>query len=152
MIDLTVGFTLVREFPATPAEMWRYWTDPAEATHWMHPRGVTTPQETIRFDVRPGGRYEYVMVNAETGERYPTGGVFREVVPHERMVFTWGKPDDDPDDCPLVTVTFQPTAAGTQMTFDLRGVPAKPSDDIYEGWEEALDRLGEHVSSGKDHR
>lgn len=38
------------------------------------------------------------------------------------------------------------------MTFDLRGVPAKPSDDIYEGWEEALDRLGEHVSSGKDHR
>ena len=76
MIDLTVGFTLVREFPATPAEMWRYWTDPAEATHWMHPRGVTTPQETIRFDVRPGGRYEYVMVNAETGSG-TRQGVFR---------------------------------------------------------------------------
>src|SRR5690606_19045112 len=131
---------------------WRYWTDPAEATHWMHPRGVTTPQETIRFDVRPGGRYEYVMVNAETGERYPTGGVFREVGPYERMVFTCGKADDDPDRCTLGTVAFQPTWTRRQMTFHLRGVPAKPADDIYEWCEDAFDRLGEPVSARKDHR
>ena len=80
MIDLTAGFTLVREFPATPEELWRFWTDPAEATHWMHPRGVSTPQESIRFDVRPGGRYEYVMVDdrnraaVSDGRCVPGGG------------------------------------------------------------------------------
>lgn len=152
MIDTTLGFTLVREFSATPAEMWRYWTEPAAATRWMHPRGVSTPLETIRFDVRPGGTYQYMMVNDETGERYPTGGVFREVIPNKRIVFTWGKPDDDPEDCPLITVTLEPTATGTRMTFDLRGVPAKPSDDIYVGWEEALDCLGEQVAERKEHR
>lgn len=145
MIDTTVGFTLVREFDATPEELWRCWTDPAEATHWFHPRGISTPEETIGFDVRAGGRYEYVMVDDATGERYPTAGEYREVVPYERMAFTWGDPKDDPNECPLITLTFEPTRAGTRMTFDLRGVPAGPGDNIYEGWVEALDCLAEHT-------
>ena len=44
-------------------------------------------------------------------------------------------------------MTFEPTETGTRMVFELRGVPAKPSDDIYDGWVEALDCLGEHVAS-----
>ena len=36
-------------------------------------------------------------------------------------------------------MTFEPTETGTRMVFELRGVPAKPSDDIYDGWVEALD-------------
>lgn len=58
------------------------------------PTGLpSTPLETISFDVREGGRYRYTMVNIETGEEFPTGGVFLEVVPFERLVFTWGYPD-----------------------------------------------------------
>lgn len=150
MIDTTVGFTLVREFEATPEELWRYWTVPSEATHWFHPRGVHTPEETIRFDVREGGGYEYVMVNDATGERYPTAGEYREVVVNERLVFTWGSPEDDPDDCPVITLTFEPTGTGTRMTFDLRGVPAGPGDDVYEGWIEAIDCLTEHATDERD--
>lgn len=146
MIDTTVGFTLIKEFDATPEELWRYWTDPVEAATWLHPRGVSTPRETVRIDARVGGSYEYVMVNDDTGEHYPTAGEYREVVPHERMVFTWGRPEDDPDDCPIITVTFEPVDGGTRMTFDLRGFPGSPGDDVYDGWTEALDIMGERIA------
>lgn len=145
MIDTTAGFTLVRDFDASPEELWRCWTHPAEATHWLHPRGVHTPQESIRIDAREGGTYEYVMVSDSTGDRFPTAGVFREVEPHRRLSFTWGDPGDDPDDCPLITVTFEPVGSRTRMTFDLRGVPAGPGDDIHDGWEEAIDLLVGHL-------
>ncbi|WP_396954279.1 SRPBCC domain-containing protein [Neobacillus niacini] len=48
----------------------------------------STPLETISFDVRKGGLYRYTMVNIETGEEFLTGGVFLDVVPFERLVFT----------------------------------------------------------------
>ena len=54
-------------------------------------------------------------------------------------MFTWGQPDDDPHDAPVVTVTLEPVGEGTRMTFDLRGVEGKPGDwFFYDGWDEAL--------------
>lgn len=145
MIDTSKGFTLVRFFDATPAEIWSAWTDPDEAAQWWHPHGLTTPRETVHIDARVGGRYAYTMVTAE-GEKFPTGGEYREVVPFERLVFTWGNPEDDPDDSPVVTVTLEPSGDQTRMTFDLRGVDGAPGDDsFYNGWEEALDELAEHL-------
>lgn len=149
MIDMAKGFTLVRDFDATPQDLWRAWTDPDEAAAWWHPSGVHTPRETVAIDARVGGRYAYTMVNDETGEQYPTGGVYREVVEPERLVFTWGYPDADPDDAPLITVTLAPTDAGTRMTFDLRGYDAERGDgNVYDGWDSALDELDTHVTAG----
>lgn len=153
MIDASVGFTIVRHFDSTPEELWRYWTDPAEAATWWHPRGVSTPPETVEIDPRVGGRYGYVMVNDATGERYPTVGEFREMVPYEKMVLTWGKPDDDPEECPLITVTFEPLEGGTRMTFNLRGFSGEPGDgSLYDGWAGALDILGEKLAASKERR
>ncbi|WP_066586154.1 SRPBCC family protein [Cellulomonas timonensis] len=148
MIDMAKGFTLVRDFDATPQDLWRAWTDPDEAAVWWHPSGVHTPRETVAIDARVGGRYAYTMVNDATGEQYPTGGVYREVVEPERLVFTWGLPDGDPDDAPLITVTLEPTDAGTRMTFDLRGFDAARGDgNVYDGWDSALDELDAHVTA-----
>ena len=57
-------FTITRVLDAPRAHVWRAWTDPDEAPHWFHPRGLTTPREPVDFDVRPGGRYRYTMVTA----------------------------------------------------------------------------------------
>lgn len=149
MIEQTVGFTMIRELDASAEELWSYWTDPAEASTWWHPKGVSTLEETVKIDPRVGGRYEYVMVDDQTGERYPTGGVFLEVVPHERLAFTWGRPDDPPEDSPVITVTFEPLGGRrTRMTFDLRGIPGSPGDSVHDGWAEALDNLVEHSQRG----
>jgi uncharacterized protein YndB with AHSA1/START domain len=147
MIDTSKGFTLVREFDATPAEIWHAWTHPDEAAQWLHPRGVSTPRDTVRIDARVGGRYAYTMVNDATGEKYPTGGVYREMVPFEKLVFTWGDPDDRPENCPLITVTIEPLGELTRMTLDLRGYDGARGDgNVFDGWESALDVLAEHLA------
>lgn len=147
MIDSTLGFTLVRDFDATPQELWRAWTDPDEAAIWWHPAGVHTPRETVTIDARVGGAYTYTMVNDETGEEYPTGGVYRELVENERLVFTWGDPGGDPDEAPIITVRLESLGDVTRMTFELRGAGGVPGDaSFYDGWASALDQLAAHVA------
>lgn len=146
MIDTTRGFTLVRQYDATPEELWRAWTDPDEVAAWWHPAGLHTPRETVTIDARVGGSYAYTMVNDASGEEYPTGGVYREVVENEKLVFTWGNPDDDPDDTPVVTVTIESLGELTRLTFDLRGVDGMRGDaNVYDGWDSALDELANHL-------
>nr|WP_315266603.1 SRPBCC domain-containing protein [Microbacterium lemovicicum] len=146
MVDTTKGFTIVRNLDAAPEAIWTAWTDPDEAAQWWHPRDATTPRETVEIDPRVGGRYAYTMVNTLTQEKYPTGGVYRVVEPHARLSFTWGDPGDDPDDDPVVTVAIEPLGDLTCLTFDLRGVDGEPGDEsFYDGWDEALDALVEHL-------
>jgi len=146
MIDKNLGFTLVRNFDATPAEIWRAWTDPDEAAMWWHPRGVTTPRDSVVIDARVGGRYAYTMINDANGDEYPTLGVYLEVIENERLVFTWGNPGEVDDDALLITVTIEDLGELTRMTFDLRGIEGVSGDDnIYDGWEQALDILAEHL-------
>jgi uncharacterized protein YndB with AHSA1/START domain len=142
-------FTITRVLDAPRAQVWRVWTDPEEAPHWLHPRSLTTPRDSVEFDVRPGGAYRYTMV-APDGTEYPSGGTYREVVPPERLVFTWGGPDDPDATMPVVTVQLDEQGASgeqTLMTFRLVGVEGQPGDNnFYDGWAEALDLLVERVA------
>lgn len=146
MTDSTRGFSLVREFDATPAELFRAWTDPDEAAAWWHPVGLTTPRDTVDIDLRVGGRYRYTMIVDATGDRFPTGGTYLEIVPDQKLVFTWGHPDDDPATAPVITVTFEPRGEATRMVFELRGLHGVAGDDsFYDGWVSALDEFARHV-------
>lgn len=148
MIDSTKGFTIVRTLQANPEEVWQAWTEPDQAAQWWHPGGTTTPRDSVGMDVQLGGSYTYAMVNDETGERVVTGGVYREVAPFERLAFTWGEPDGDPDETPLVTVSLEPVDEGTRMTFELRGVDGSKGDGFfYDGWDEVLTSLGDHMGT-----
>lgn len=146
MTDTTTGFTLVRTLPATPEQIWSAWTNPDEAAQWFHPEGLSTPRDSVSMDVRVGGRYTYTMVNEADGAEYVTGGVYREVAPFERLVFTWGDPEGDPKDAPVITLTLTPVRDGTQLTLDLRGAPGAKGDHYnYDGWDSALDVLEGHL-------
>ena len=60
------------------------------------------------------------LLENETGEKYPTGGVFLDVVPFERLVFTWGYPDDPIENSPVVTLTLTAHGDRTEIIFHLR--------------------------------
>ncbi|CAM06465.1 uncharacterized protein YndB with AHSA1/START domain [Saccharopolyspora erythraea NRRL 2338] len=140
-------FTITREFDAPREAVWRAWTDPAEMTHWYHPRGFATPPESISVDLREGGTYRYTMVDEKTGEQYPTGGTYLEIAEPERLVFTWGDLDESAESAPVVTVTLQERGERTAMTFHLRGIAGHPGDGyVHDGWAEALDLLIEHLT------
>lgn len=138
-------FSITRILNAPRELVWRAWTEEAELAQWLRPFGVST--DGVAFDVRVGGKYRYTMTSLETGEKYPTGGVYLEVDPIERLVFTWGEPEASVDTAPVVTLTFAALSPErTEMVFHLRGFAGRPGDGfVYDGWDEALINLERHA-------
>ena len=69
----TLEVRITREFDAPIQEVFRAWTVPAELAQWYGPAQFDTPEDTIRIDLRVGGRYELTMVRRDTGEEMPAG-------------------------------------------------------------------------------
>ena len=72
-----------RYIAASPETVWKVWTE--RLTEWWCPKPWTT--EVIEHDMRPGGRAAMIM-RGPNGEEHPQEGVFLEVVPKERVIFT----------------------------------------------------------------
>lgn len=148
MIDTSKGFAIHRTFAASPDEIWSAWTDADAVAQWWHPPGASTPRESVEIDAKVGGHYIYTMVNDASGDSVVTGGIYQEVVPSERLAFTWGYPDGDPADTPIVSITLEEVDGSTSMTFDLRGVDGTKGDGYYyDGWEGVLVSLEGYLDS-----
>ena len=135
----TTGPELVirRVFDAPRALVWRAWSEREYATKWG-PKGFTTPEREM--DLRPGGAWHARMISPE-GKEYRQHGIVLEVVPEERLAFTfiW---DETPDVEMTVTVTFADRGNQTEMTFVQTGFDSIGSRDSHEGgWNEAFDEL-----------
>jgi uncharacterized protein YndB with AHSA1/START domain len=62
-----------------------------------------------------GGRYRFVM-HGRNGETHRVGGVYREIVPNRKLVYTWAW-ESTPDRESLVTVEFLPAGRGTELVL-----------------------------------
>ncbi|MEX2521088.1 MAG: SRPBCC family protein [Paracoccaceae bacterium] len=137
---------LKRVLAAPRAAIWRCWTEPDLLVRWFTP----TPWRTIRaeLDVRPGGTMHVVMQGPD-GPEVPTSGVYLEVVPESRLVWTdaysraW-IPAEEPFFTAAVTLAdvsggteYRATAA--HWTEDAR----KRHEDMgfHEGWGMAASQL-----------
>jgi len=76
---------LKRRLNATPEGVYAAWTDPQKIVRWFGPG--PGPVALAETDVRPGGRYAVTFI--EDGEEHHVSGVYCEVVPNEKLVFTW---------------------------------------------------------------
>lgn len=85
------SFTLTRILDAPPAHVFRAWTDPARLGWFADPR-QPMPDDPIEVDLKVGGTWRQRMV-APDATVYTTGGIYREIVPDERLVFAWGAVD-----------------------------------------------------------
>ena len=91
MTDATAApgeLTITRIFGARPEVVFECMTTPTHLTHFWGPAGCSTPLGGITVEPRPGGRFETLMVNDETGEEYPMRGVFVEFDPPRALSFT----------------------------------------------------------------
>ena len=69
-----------------PAKVFAAWTDPEKVKRWMGPGEVKVM--STEGDPRTGGRYRWLM-QAPDGTEHDVSGVYREVIPNEKLVFTW---------------------------------------------------------------
>ena len=82
------SLTLTRRFRARPEKVWAAWTDPERLIAWFGTAKAKPGSLCADLDVRIGGRYR-ISFDDTSGEHYEVGGVYREVVPNERLVFSW---------------------------------------------------------------
>jgi len=76
---------ITRVFDAPRELVWKAWIDPERVRRWWGPKNFTAP--VCKIDLRVGGAYLYCMRSPE-GKDYWSRGVYREIVPPERIVCT----------------------------------------------------------------
>jgi len=135
-----------REFDAPRRLVYEAWTQSDHVRHWWGPRGFVTL--SCEMDLRPGGGWR-VRSRSPEGAEYAEVGVFREVVPPERLVFThaWEDLDGKRGQETLVTVTF--TELGDRTRVDFRQAEfdsIKSRDGHEEGWSSAFELLVEYLA------
>jgi|APFre7841882724_1041349.scaffolds.fasta_scaffold02006_5 uncharacterized protein YndB with AHSA1/START domain/uncharacterized glyoxalase superfamily protein PhnB len=79
------ALTLERTLAAPRAAVWRCWTEPDLLKQWFCPKPWTVPEAD--FELRAGGRMNTVMAGPN-GERIENKGIWLEVDPPRRLVFT----------------------------------------------------------------
>ncbi len=138
--------TITRVIDAPRALVFRAWTDAALAARWWGPRGFTATE--CRIDARVGGAYRTVMRSPD-GTEHRQRGVCRDVIPPERLVFTFAWEDAQGGLGPetLVTVTLAEEGGKTRLTLRHEGFETSTARDGHqEGWGSALERLAEAVA------
>lgn len=123
---------------AAPAIVYSYFTEPAKIVQWM--------AHDARLDVRPGGTLwlDYNGFDRARGE-------FIELVPHSRIVFSWGWEtlgEQTPPGSSRVEVTLTPEGAGTRLRLVHSGLSAHEVEGHAQGWDLFLPFLAEAAKSG----
>ena len=111
---------------ARPETVWRYWTDPDLLREWWGNATGTDPQ--------PGGSFRVAMDHGPV-----VGGEFVELVPHERIVFSFGwEPHDGVPAMAYgstrVEVTLVADGPDTVLTLRHSDIPPAYAGEHGEGW------------------
>jgi uncharacterized protein YndB with AHSA1/START domain len=152
-----------RIFDAPRELVWRAWTEPELYMRWWGPKDFTAPH--CEIDFRVGGRFLGCMrgpAGSEFDRDFWSTGVYREIIPFERIVSTDSFADEHGNVVPashygmggdlplemLVTVTFEDLGGGkTRLTVRHEGLPAgEHRDGAGEGWAQSLDKLATLVA------
>lgn len=109
------SLTLSRRYRAAPEKVWRAWTDPEAIRRWFGP-GPGEPVSAAEVDLRIGGRFRIVFGGAD-GKANECAGVYKEVAPNRKLVFTWHWPRTTPERVSLVTLTFEQVGRETELVL-----------------------------------
>jgi uncharacterized protein YndB with AHSA1/START domain len=103
---------------------------------WGPDAGPTLRAEA---DVRPGGRFS-VVFRLLNGEEHNPTGIYQEVIPEQKLVFTWEAPGM-PEQESLVTFLLEPIDGGTRLTLLHEHLPDEARESHEQGWNGLLNKL-----------
>ena len=145
-----------------PLEMvWRAWTEPEQMSRWWGPEFYTSPE--CRIDLRVGGKYVFCMraPQEQGGQDSYTAGVYKKIVPMERLEFTQSLSDKDgnkidpaqigmPPDFPkelLVVIAFKAKGDMTELTVtEHNWTGGQMYVYALAGWHQSIDKLAEYLA------
>jgi uncharacterized protein YndB with AHSA1/START domain len=146
---------LKRMLNATPERAFQAWTSPEHIQQWMRPDpGTAVPIASM--DLRVGGKFR-IQMKMPDGEYFTAVGVFREVTPPTRLVYTWdwekdgsgtefGETENKPS---LVTIEFIKRGKQTELVLThSRLATVETRDSHARGWEKIVASFANTVDQG----
>lgn len=149
--------SITRHIMAPRDAVWRCWTEAELLKQWYCPRPWRVIEASL--DLRPGGRMNTVF-GGPNGERHDHTGVFLEIAPIERLIFTDAFTEGFlPSGKPFMAgfVHFSDAPGGTAMHWGARHWTAEDKAKheamgFHDGWSAAaaqLDELAQKVAAGQ---
>ena len=134
---------ITRVFDAPRRLVFEAWTKPEHLMLWWGPRDLTF--SICEMDFRPGGAWRFVLRRG--GHDYACGGEYREILPPERLVYTF-RFDGAPGAEALETLTFVERNGKTALTNTMLHTSVENRDahvrsGMEEGALQTMDRLAE---------
>jgi uncharacterized protein YndB with AHSA1/START domain len=134
------SLTLKRRLNAPADKVYAAWTDPEKIVHWFGPANAVGKSVRAEMDVRVGGRYR-MRFKTDDGESHEVGGQYKEVMPNERLVFSWAW-HSTPERESQVTVLTKAEGKGTLLTLKHEQFFDQAAADGHKrGWTGTLEKL-----------
>ncbi len=149
--DSDTALAITRTLDAPREEVFAAFIDPAQFQQWMGPGTMKAEVETL--EPRTGGAYRLVMRDGQSGV-HTVSGVYREVTPPTRLVFTWAWEIDAATHAlgheSLVTITFRALGNRTELTLRHEKLESASSRDQHtHGWEGVFPKLEKFLAGRK---
>ncbi len=142
----TFRLRLERTIRADRARVFRAFTTGEDLKRWSAPEGAEVVEGEA--DLRVGGQWSVVMRDVARGTQYHATGVYREIVPPERLVYTHRWLTDPEGVETLITVEFHAEGDYTRVVMVHEGFLSADARDGHEaGWSSCFDKLEKLVAN-----
>ncbi|GAA3412591.1 SRPBCC domain-containing protein [Paenibacillus hodogayensis] len=161
MNSIKKSLVITRVFDAPVELVWKAWTDPQLVVQWWGPAHYTSP--LCQTDFREGGRYLFCMRAPEEqgGQDFYSTGVYRTIVPLQRLEFTQyladkdgniispadvGMPPDFPHEVEFV-IEFNAQGDRTELKItEHNWTPGQMAEYAVAGMNQSLDKLAAAIA------
>ena len=134
---------ITRETHVPREKLYAGWTSAELYPKWFCPKPWYV--KDVQLDVRAGG-FNSMIFCGPNGESFPNRGVYLEVIPNEKLVYTDKFEDPNLQGDIKVTVLIKPVMGGTDVRITQSGLPdIIPEEMCYLGWQDSLKQLAQFV-------
>ncbi|MCE9658419.1 MAG: SRPBCC family protein [Burkholderiales bacterium] len=131
---------LQRVLRAPPERVYRAFLDADAMAKWLPPYGFTC--KVHQMDAQVGGTYKMSFSNFSSSHGHSFGGVYRELVPFEKIRYTARFDDPNLPGEMQTTLVLKAVSCGTELSVVQEGLPEViPVEMCYLGWQESLAQL-----------
>jgi uncharacterized protein YndB with AHSA1/START domain len=155
--DVAVRAVIRRRIAAPRERVFQAWTRAEHLQRWFFPSVNADAVPRVEVDLRVGGRYRIAMHTPDGNIAAMVGGTYYEVLPPEKLVFswTWEAPEPDVTET-LVTVELHEVQGETEVVITHEHASDPAAEEQHSiGWNCSLERLThlvEHAAGGQTAR